>query len=205
MRQFIMILAALFLVQGSAMAATYSIDKDHSSIEFSVKHMGISNVKGSFKDYEGKIVMDDKAPTKDTANIKIKTSSIETGTAKRDEHLKSPDFFDVAKFPEMTFETTKVTKKGTNWTVDGKLKLHGVEKPVSLKATFGGKTTDPYGNERVAFSATGKIDRKEFGLTWNKPMNSGVEKVGGMMVGDDIALNFEIEAILDKDKAADKK
>jgi polyisoprenoid-binding protein YceI len=204
MRQSIMILAALLLAQGTAMAATYTIDKDHSTIEFMVKHMGISNVKGTFKDYDGKIEMDEKSPNKDTASIKIKTSSIETGTAKRDEHLKSPDFFDVAKFPEMSFETTKVSKKGENWTVDGKLTLHGVTKPITLKATFGGKTTDPYGNERVAFSATGKIDRKDFGLTWNKPMNTSAEKVGGMMVGDDVTLSFEIEAIQNKDKAATK-
>jgi polyisoprenoid-binding protein YceI len=189
---------AFCLVSSLAFANTYTIDKAHSSIDFTVKHMGISNVKGSFKDFEGKIVMDEKKPSDDSANVTIKTTSIDTGTEKRDEHLKSPDFFDTAKFPEMSFKTTKVTKTGKNFKVDGLLTLHGVEKPVSLKAEFGGEAKGPDGNERIAFSATGTLDRTQFGLTWNKPM----EKVGAVMVGNDIKMEFNIEATLDKDKSA---
>jgi polyisoprenoid-binding protein YceI len=197
MRHLVLTLA-LCLVSSLAFANTYTIDKDHSSIGFTVKHMGISNVKGSFKDFEGKIVMDEKKPSEDSATVTIKTTSIDTGTAKRDEHLKSPDFFDTAKFPDMSFKTTKVTKTGKNFKVDGLLTLHGVEKPVSLKAEFGGETKDPWSNQRVAFTATGTLDRTQFGLTWNKPM----EKVGAVMVGNDIKMEFNIEATQDK---ADKK
>jgi len=198
MRYTVLALATCFLAS-TALATTYSIDKDHSSVDFTVKHMGISNVKGSFKDFEGKIVMDEKKTSEDSAEVTIKTSSIDTGTAKRDEHLKSPDFFDTAKFPEMKFKTTKVTKVGKGFKVEGLLTLHGVEKPVTLKADFGGETKDPWGNQRVAFNATGKIDRTQFGLTWNKPM----EKVGAMMISNDVNMDLNIEAVADK--AGDKK
>lgn len=194
-----LVLAFVFCsVSSLAFANNYTIDKDHSSIDFTVKHLGISNVKGSFKDFEGKIVMDEKKPSTDSATVTIKTTSIDTGTAKRDEHLKSPDFFDTSKFPEMSFKTTKVTKTGRTFKIDGLLTLHGVEKPVSLKAEFGGETKDPWGNQRIAFTATGTIDRTQFGLTWNKPM----EKVGAVMVGNDIKMEFNIEATQDKDKSA---
>jgi polyisoprenoid-binding protein YceI len=200
MRHLVLVVIGLFLAQ-SALAASYSIDKDHSSVNFSVKHMGISNVKGHFKDYEGKIVFDDKAPKSDTANLTIKTASVSTESDKRDEHLKSPDFFDVAKFPEMSFKSTKITKSGKKYKVEGTLTLHGVTKPLTLDAEFGGATKDPWGNNRVAFTASGKIDRTQFGLVWNKPL----EKAGAMMISNDVILNLEIEAVQDKDATTEPK
>jgi polyisoprenoid-binding protein YceI len=196
MSHLVLVLTAL-LFASFGFADNYTIDKDHSSINFTVKHMGISNVKGTFKDYDGKIAFDEKTPAKDSATITIKTESINTGTDKRDEHLKSPDFFDTKTFPEMTFKTTKVSKSGSKYKVEGLLKMHGVEKPVTLTAEFGGVAKDPWGNNRVAFTATGKIDRTDFGLKWNKPL----EKAGALMVGNDVNMNFEIEAIQDKAQA----
>jgi polyisoprenoid-binding protein YceI len=200
MHHLVVAVLSSLLVQ-SAMAASYTVDKDHSSINFTVKHLGISNVKGHFKDYDGKINFDAKNPKADSATLTIKTASISTESDKRDEHLQSPDFFDTAKFPEMSFKTTKITKSGSKYNVEGLLTLHGVEKPVTLNAEFGGMTKDPWGNNRVAFTASGKIDRTQFGLTWNKPL----EKAGALMVGNDVTLNLEIEAIQDKDGAAEPK
>jgi polyisoprenoid-binding protein YceI len=188
----IAVTAALsFGASTKTLAATtaYDIDKDHSSIGFSVKHM-LSNVKGNFTDFSGTIVMDDKDATKNKVSVVIKTVSVDTRNSKRDEHLKSPDFFDVAKFSDMSYDSTKVTKKGKDkFVVEGKLKLHGVEKIVKLDATFLGTAKDPWGGTRASFSATGKINRKDFGLTWNK-----VLETGSLLVGEDINIEFEVEA-----------
>ncbi len=196
MRHLTAVVFGLLLFQGLAFAETYKIDKDHSNISFTVKHMGISNVRGQFKDFEGTLNFDEKNAKADGVDVKIKSASIDTSVEKRDEHLKSPDFLDAQKYPDMTFKTKKVVKAGSKYKIEGLLTLHGVEKPVTLTAEFGGTTKDPYGNQRVAFTATGKIDRTQFGLVWNKPM----EKAGALMVGNDINITLDVEAIQEKTK-----
>jgi polyisoprenoid-binding protein YceI len=197
-----LILASLALTlsySASAKETTYDIDKDHSSVGFTVKHM-LSNVKGNFTDFGGTIKMDDKNATKDEVFVHIKTASVDTRNSKRDEHLKSADFFDAAKMPEMTFKSTKITKKGKDkFNVEGMLSLHGVEKLVKLDGSYLGTAKDPWGGTRASFSATGKLNRKDFGLTWNK-----VLETGGVLVGEKIMLDLEIEATVAKADAPPK-
>ena len=193
------VIIAIMLLGVAAQAETYTIDKDHSNVSFTIRHL-VSKVTGNFDDFSGTINFDDKSPTKGGADVDIKTASIDTRVDKRNEHLKSPDFFDVAKYPDMTFKTTKVTGSAKKLKVTGDLTLHGVTKPVTLDAEFGGTTKDPWGNTRVGFSGKTKINRKDFGLTWNKAIETG-----GLMVGDDVDITLDIEAIKKApDKAADK-
>jgi polyisoprenoid-binding protein YceI len=154
--------------------------------------MGIVNVDGSLGPVTGTIHLDDKDVTKSTVDVSIDVNGIDTREPKRDGHLKSPDFFDVAKFPTATFKSTKVEKVSDGkLKVTGNLTLHGVTKSVVLDVE--GPTDpakDPFGNTKIAASATGKIDRTDYGLTWNKPL----EKTGALLVGNDITLNIGVEA-----------
>jgi polyisoprenoid-binding protein YceI len=175
-----------------AHADTWQIDPAHTNVEFSVRHMMISNVKGQFQKTSGTITINGNDPTSAKIDATIDATSINTRVDKRDAHLKSPAFLDVDKFPTITFKTTKVEAAGPGkWKVTGDLTLHGVTKPVVLDVEgTGTPITDPMGNTRAGASATTKIDRKDFGLVWNQPLETG-----GVMVGDDVAISIDVEAI----------
>ena len=179
-----------------AFGAEFEIDSAHSAANFSVKHMMVSNVRGSFGKVTGKINIDEKDITRSTVEAVIDATTINTNEPKRDEHLRSPDFFDVAKYPTITFKSNKVEKAGENLTVTGDLTMHGVTRPVTLTAEgFTTEAKDPWGNIKRGGSATTKLNRKDFGLTWNKALETG-----GVVVGDDVSITLDLE--LNKKKEA---
>ncbi len=180
-----------------ASASTWNIDSDHSNVGFKVKHLMISNVKGSFDKHTGTVELNDKDITKSKVEVSIETASINTNVQKRDEHLKSIDFLDVAKYPTMTFVSKKVVKAGKDkLKVTGALTLHGVTKDVVLNVDGPSKESkDPYGTIRKGATATATINRKDFGLTWNAALETG-----GVVVGDEVNIILEIELIKVKDK-----
>ena len=180
------------LLLSAALAATlfagdYTIDASHSSVNFSVKHLMVSNVKGDFKTFDGNFTFDEKAKTISKLEGIVDVASIDTGIAKRDDHLKSADFFDATKFPKINFVMTKYTA-GKKPKLEGKLTMKGVTKVVSFDVDMGGAATDPYGNSKAGFSLNGTINRKDFGLNWNKTLESG-----GFVVGDDIKIVIDLE------------
>ncbi|NDF14230.1 YceI family protein [bacterium] len=167
-------------------SGSYSVDTMHSKVGFEVGHLVIASVEGRFDQVGGTIEMGKKL--EDTRiNAKIDVKSVSTGNADRDKHLLSPDFFDAAKFPEMTFVSKKISGSPTAMKVSGDLTLHGVTKPVTLEGKYLGNVIDMYGNTKVAFVAKGKINRKDFGLTWSKAVEAGP------VVGDDVSIDLKIE------------
>lgn len=184
--------AFIFMVPVLAAASTWNIDADHTSIGFKVRHLMVSNVKGVFGKVSGVVKIDDGDLTRSSVTATIDTTSIDTGVAKRDAHLKSPDFLDVAKYPTMTFVSTGVTKgSGGEFKVTGNLTLHGVTRPVVLDVEgLAPEIKDPQGAIRRGASASTTINRKDFGLTWNKMLEAG-----GVAVGDEVKINIEVEMI----------
>ncbi|WP_224248049.1 YceI family protein [Hyalangium gracile] len=185
-------IAAVVLAAPSlALAANYTIDTSHSSANFTIKHMMVSNVKGNFSNVTGTVNVDDKDITKSTVEATIDATTINTNDAKRDGHLKSPDFFDVAKYPTITFKSKKVEKAGDNkLKVTGDLSMHGVTKEVVLDVDGPTKEVkNPFsGTPTAGLTATTKINRKDYGLNWNKALEAG-----GVLVGDEVAVTLEIE------------
>ena len=174
-----------------AHADTWQIDSSHTSVEFTVRHMMISNVKGQFQKTTGTITANGNDPASAKIDVTIDASSVDTRVERRDAHLKSPDFLDVAKFPTITFKSTKVEAAGPNkWTMTGDLTVHGVTKPVVLDVEGSGSPIQVMGHTRAGASATTKIKRSDFGLTWNKALETG-----GVLVGDDIAISIDLEAV----------
>jgi polyisoprenoid-binding protein YceI len=175
-----------------ATAATYNIDSDHSNVGFKVRHLMVSNVKGSFEKHSGVVSINDKDITKSKVEVTIDTASVNTGVQKRDDHLRSAEFFDVAKYPTMTFVSNKVAKAGKDrLKVTGYLTLHGITKEVVLDVEGPSKESkDPWGNFRSGAVASTKINRKDFGLVWNKALETG-----GVAVGEEVTINLEIEMI----------
>jgi len=175
-----------------AFATTWTIDPDHSNVGFKVRHLMVSNVKGNFDKHTGAVEINDKDITKSKVEVSIDTNSINTNVQKRDEHLRSAEFFDVAKFPTMTFVSKKVAKAGKDkLKVTGDLTLHGVTKEVVLDVEGPTKESkDPWGNIRKGATATTKINRKDFGLVWNAALETG-----GVAVGEEITITLEIEMI----------
>jgi len=173
-------------------ADTWQIDPNHTNVEFTVRHLMISNVKGQFEKTTGTITTDPANPAASSIDATIDASSVNTRVAMRDDDLKSPDFLDVAKYPTITFKSTKVEADGPGkWNVTGDLTLHGVTKPVVLAVeATGTPIKDPMGSTRAGASATTKINRKDFGLTWNKTLEAG-----GVVVGDEVAISIDLEAI----------
>lgn len=171
---------------------TWKLDPTHSSAEFKVKHMMISNVKGSFSGLNGLLIDDAEDPTRSSVVASIDVSTLTTGDAQRDGHLKGADFFDVEKFPTMTFKSVSVKKTGEGeYRVTGALTLHGVTKPVTFAVegpSAPGK--DPWGNTRIGLSASAKINRKDFGLSWNSALETG-----GVLVGEDVAIHLDVQFI----------
>ncbi|BDG03006.1 YceI family protein [Anaeromyxobacter oryzae] len=171
-------------------STTWDIDVGHSAIHFWVRHMVISKVHGRFARWSGAIQLDEADLTRSTVDVKIDAASIDTQVADRDAHLKSPDFLDVAKHPEIAFRSRKLEKAGAGYRVTGDLSLHGVTREVVLEAEFAGSAKDPWGNQRAGFSAKAAIDRREFGLVWNAALETG-----GVLVGEKVEITIELEAV----------
>ena len=192
-------IAALGVAQ-SAKADTYKVDPVHSSVNFEVRHI-FSKVRGNFSEFEGTLDWDEKKPEVSKVDFKIMTKSINTGNKKREEHLQSSDFFDVAKFPEITFKSKKVTPAGKGkFKITGDMKMHGVTKEVTFDAEHLGSGKDPMGRETASFSAETKVDRKDFGIKWNKAADNG-----GFLLGDDVKIEIQVEADKEVPKNAAKK
>jgi polyisoprenoid-binding protein YceI len=178
-------------------ASTWQIDPAHSNASFSIRHLMISNVRGEFGKVTGTVNWDDTDVSKSTAEATIDTTTINTHEPKRDEDLKSPNFFDVAKYPTITFKSTSVKKVGPDrLSITGDLTMHGVTKPVTLDATYTHELKDPWGNTRRGASARTKLNRKDFELKYNKTLESG-----GVVVGDEVDVTLDLELIK---KAANK-
>ena len=171
--------------------STWNIDPAHSGAEFKVKHMMIANVRGKFSGITGVLHRVDADHTQSTLEVSIDVSTVNTQDEQRDGHLKSPDFFDVEKFPAMTFKSTHIEKKGDGFAVTGDLTIHGVTKPVVLNVEeVSEPAKDPWGNTRIGLTATAKINRKDFGLGWNAPLEAG-----GVLVGEEVAITLDVQFI----------
>jgi len=186
------LLAASFLFLSPALAqgSTWDVDPAHSTVEFSVRHMMVTTVKGQFQKVKGTVELDEKDPTKSTVEVSIETASIDTREAKRDAHLKSAAFFDAGKFPAIVFKSTKVEKAGKGkFKVTGDLTMHGITKPVVLSVEGpSASIKDPYGRTVKGVMAIGKLDRKDWGMTWNQALDTG-----GMVVSDEVKLDINAE------------
>ncbi len=186
-------LAVCFLAAGAAAAATYAIDATHSSVGFKVRHMMVSKVTGSFGEFSGTVDYVEGQPGQWSASATIVTASVNTNDAKRDAHLSGADFFDAEKHPEITFVSKGVRQEGDGLVLVGDLTMHGATKPVELELEFNGAMTDPWGNDRIGFSAKGVLDRRDFGISYNTVLDKG-----GVAVGNEIDLMLEIVAIAKK-------
>jgi polyisoprenoid-binding protein YceI len=191
LRKFLLVSTFALTIGASLFAAdTYTLDKPHTSIGFTVSHLVISSVHGSFRNFSGTLVYDAADVTKSSVDVHIDATSISTGDDGRDNHLKSPDFFDVAKFPELTFKSTRIEKKGDGFVAYGPLTIHGVTKEVSVPFTVAGTIKDPWGKTHLAAQGGLTVNRKDYGLLWNKALESG-----GMLVGDDVKIELVVEAV----------
>lgn len=169
---------------------TYNIDTTHSNVDFSIRHLVIAKVRGRFTKFSGTIELDPADLAKSTVSVQIEAASISTNEDKRDAHLRSADFFDVEKYPLITFTSKQVEVDGNDLRVTGALTIHGVTRDVVLAVESLGTAKDPWGNERIAFAAKTSIDRKEFGLHWNQLLEAG-----GFMVGDKVEIGLDVEAV----------
>jgi polyisoprenoid-binding protein YceI len=173
-----------------AETARYDVDPDHSTIGFSVDHMVVSKTRGQFTEYIGFIEMDPDAKTVKAIEATIKTPSLTTNHQKRDTHLKGPDFFDVEQYPTMIYKMKSYRKTGDGYTAIGDFTLHSVTKEITLVGNFNGVNKDPWGNTRAGFTAEGKINRKDFGINWNKALDNG-----GVIVGNEVLIKLDVECI----------
>jgi polyisoprenoid-binding protein YceI len=171
-------------------AGTWVLDPAHTSVEFQVKHLMVAKVRGHFAGAQGALVIAED-PAESTASITIDASTINTGVADRDAHLKSPDFLEVDAYPEIVFASTRLEHDGGgDWKLLGELTIHGESRPAQLKVEYNGIAQDPWGGTRAVFSAETKIDREQWGLTWNQALEAG-----GWLVGKDIKVALEVEAV----------
>jgi len=171
-------------------AGTYTIDASHSRVGYSARHAMVTKVRGSFNEYSVSAVVADGAAT---LSIEISAGSIDTRSADRDGHLQSPDFFDVANFPKITYKSTSVKDGGAGIIVEGELTIKDVTKPLTIEFEYAGTAKDPFGNDRYGFEGEAEINRKDFGLTWNAALETG-----GILVSENIKLEFEISTIVAK-------
>jgi len=169
-------------------ADTYKIDPVHSSVAFSIRHMVISNVKGRFQEFTGSLLLENNTLKEATGTIQ--TKSIDTGVAQRDQDLRSANFFDAEKFPTITFKSKRLEKKGDELVLVGDFTMHGVTKELSLPARLSGPVKDPWGNERIGLEIKSKLSRKDFGMTYNKALETG-----GLVVGDEVEIEINAEAV----------
>lgn len=186
------LLFLLVMIPHFALAATWKIDPAHTAVEFKIKHLMISWVKGTFTDVEGTAIIDDKSLDQSSVKVQIQTASIDTNNKKRDDHLRSADFFDVATYPTITFVSKKVVvSNGQPVKVVGDLTIRDTTREVELSVEdFSGVVKDPWGNTRRGATATTQIKRKDYGLTWDKMLETG-----GVVVGDEVRISLEIEMI----------
>lgn len=169
---------------------TWSLDPTHSELEFKVKHLMITTVTGSFTDLTASLVTESEDFNNAQVSFEAKIASINTNNTDRDNHLKSGDFFDAETYPTMKFESASFTKDGDDYALNGDLTLKGITKPVKLKVEFGGIATDPWGNTKAGFNLSGKINRADFGLTWNAALETG-----GVMVSEDVRILGELQFV----------
>ena len=173
------------------MTIKWNIDGAHSGINFSIRHMVVSKVRGRFGTFSGHLDLDEADLTRSTLEVTIYAASIDTGVGQRDDHLRSDDFFGVEKFPELRFRSKHIEKLGEDhYRVIGDLTIRDVTREVPLDVEYGGQGRDPWGNERVAFSAKAALDRKDFGLKWNQ-----VLEAGGVLVGDKVNIELDVQAV----------
>lgn len=180
----------LFFIMPVLVFSQYKVDPAHTSISFSVKHMVIATVKGSFSKFEGAITYDEKDLSKWSVKGKIFADSIDTNNSDRDKHLKSPDFFDVKKYPEITFESKNFRKDGDGYISKGIFTMHGVSKEIEIPFKILGKIKDPWGNERIGVEASLKINRQDFGISWNNTLDNG-----GLIVGNEVQIELSAEFV----------
>ena len=170
--------------------ATFNIDKAHSEAFFQVRHL-ITRVRGRFTEFEGAVELDRDNPNNSSVSLTIQTASVDTGEPDRDTHLRSADFFDVEKFPTLTFKSTGISgKSDEEYDVSGDLTIHGVTRQITLPVSFNGFAKDPWGNERAGFESEIRINRKDYDLAWN-----AVLETGGLMVGDEVRISLAIQAV----------
>ncbi len=186
-------LVSLLLAVAAPGADRYEIDPVHTLIGFSVRHLVINNVKGKFGDFSGTILYDENDITRSSVEVTVRTPSINTGVNQRDDDLRSPNFLEVAKYPEMTFRSSRIERQGEGYVAVGTLTLHGVAKQVALPFTLSGKIKDPWGNERIGVEANLTIDRRDWGINFSKTMDSG-----GLIVGNEVRIELNVEAVKKK-------
>ncbi len=170
--------------------STWAIDPVHSVVEFAVKHMMVATAKGVFHDFSGTLAIDEAHPERSSVSAAINVASIDTGNEQRDGHLRSDDFFNAERFPTATFTSTRVERDGDEYRITGDLTIRDVTRPVTLRTEFDGQVIDAYGKQRAAFTAQTSISRKEFGLKWDMPIETG-----GVVVGDRVKLTLHIAAV----------
>jgi polyisoprenoid-binding protein YceI len=187
------VLTSFCLSSGVRAADSYKIDPTHTVVGFSVKHMVINKVKGRFTEFSGTVVLESNAIQQ--AKGIIESKSVDTGIAARDTDLRSASFFDVTKYPTITFTSKRVEKRGEDTVLIGDYTMHGVTKELALPFTLSGPIKDPWGNRRIGFEARAKLNRKDFGLTYNKALETG-----GLVVGEDIEIEINAEAVIEAAK-----
>ncbi len=170
-------------------AGRYEIDPAHSSVSFQVRHLGLSKVRGGFDRFTGTIEIAEDA-TDSSVEVSLEAASFSTGAEDRDNHVKGADFLDVDNHPTLTFRSTDVRQDGDDWKVDGELSVKGVSRPVTLDVEFEGAGADPWGNGRIAFSATTEINRDDWGITWNQTLETG-----GVLVGKTVKITIDVQAV----------
>src|SRR5579862_1396439 len=171
--------------------ALYNVDPAHTTVEFVVRHLMITKVRGRFTAFNGRVELTPGSDLPASISATINAASIDTREEQRDAHLRSADFFDVETYPELTFESTRIDGTPDDFAIDGKLTIRGVTRNVTLNGTFEGRVTDPWGGVRVGYTAHGKINRKDFGLNWNAALETG-----GVVVGDEVRIELNVEAVL---------
>ena len=197
--RFTVLAAALALASPALAADTYQFDKAHTTVGFQVRHI-VTNLGGKFQDFSGTIKVDRVKPETSSVEFTIQAASINTNDPKRDEHLKSPDFFDVANQPTITFKSTSVKPTGKDaYDVAGNLTMRGVTKAITLPVTFLGEGKDPWGNEKIGFETATTLNRKDYGINWNKALDQG-----GLLVGDEVKVQISVEANKVKQAAESK-
>ena len=169
---------------------TWKIDPSHTHAEFGVRHLMISTIKGRFGDVQGIVSIDEENASRGSVDVTIAVASIDTREPQRDAHLRSADFFDAEKFPQIRFKSTRIEGGGDSFTIAGDLTIRGTTRPVVLDVTSEGRGKDPWGGNRAGFSATGRIKRSDFGLTWNQLLETG-----GVAVGDEVKITLDVELV----------
>lgn len=171
-------------------AGTWAVDPSHSELTITARHLMVSKVRGSFEDITASIVVAEN-PAESNVRVVAKTASVATGSADRDEHLRSPDFLDAGNHPEIVFQSTDLVRGDEGWLLTGDLTIRDVTKPVTFRLSFAGEVVDPFGNTKAIFGVSGEIDREEWGLTWNVPLEGG-----GVLVSKTFKVEYEVQAVL---------